>query len=297
MITLSNGHKLERVTGSGAMGYNGRGWAHEQPFRWAGLLDVHLFTHKVKTITLPPRKGNFRWWKPWDCIRPIWRDGRIVGMLNAYGLTNLGLDWFLDWIIPFIKDTSIPLIASIFSDGEDSARELGIMASKLGKLPFVAIEFNTSCPNAGHGVQKNVEQIKKGVNAIEKNCDLPIGLKVSVAQDVEAVLYEVASKIQYLDINSVPWNFAFPDRISPLAKFGGGGFSGEIAKPFTWKLARKLKGITTVPVTVPSMWNSTDATTMKAEGFEIFSYGSVFMPYPWYPTLDVRRDKKRIGAN
>ena len=92
MITLSNGCKLLYLTASGAMGYNGRGWLHEQLFRLLGLLDVRLFIHRAKTITLPPREGNFRWYKPWDCVRPIWADGRIVGTVNAYGLTNPGLD-------------------------------------------------------------------------------------------------------------------------------------------------------------------------------------------------------------
>ena len=295
MITLSNGFRFEYVTASGAMGYHGRGWLHEQLFRWLGLLDIRLFTHRVKTITLSPRKGNFRWYKPWDCVRPVWSNGKIVETVNAYGLTNRGLDWYLKWVEPFAWDESISLIASVFSDSEDSARELGIMASRLGKLPFVAIEYNTSCPNTKHGMQKNVGTIVRGVNTIEKNCDLPIGLKVSVAQDVEAIVCEVSGKIQYLDINSVPWSAIFPDHASPLAKFGGGGVSGKVAQPFTWALARKLKGITNVPVIVPSIWDYADIPRLRAEGFKAFSFGAVCLVKSWFPTSCVRKELREKG--
>jgi dihydroorotate dehydrogenase len=289
MIALSNGYSFEYATASGAMGYNGKGWIQEQPFRWLGLLDTSLFTHRMKTITLAPRKGNFRWWKPWDCVKPILDDWKIVGTVNAYGLSNKGLDWFLNWIAPFIKDRSTPLIASIFSDSEDSTRELGIMASKLGKLPFIAIEFNTSCPNTRHGVQKNIEQISKGVEAIEQNCNLPIGLKISVAQNVEDIIGAVAGKIQYLDINSVPWKFVFPFQKSPLAKFGGGGVSGKVAQPFTWALTEKLAKITSVPVIGPSVWDFQDIKKLRALGAKAISFGSVFLCHPSRPTSFIKK--------
>jgi dihydroorotate dehydrogenase (NAD+) catalytic subunit len=292
MITLSNGCKLLYLTASGAMGYNGRGWLHEQLFRLLGLLDVRLFIHRAKTITLPPREGNFRWYKPWDCVRPIWADGRIVGTVNAYGLTNPGLDWFLSFIAPYLRDKSIPLIASIFSDSKDSPKELGIMASRLGKLGFVAIEYNTSCPNTGHGVEKNVETVVKGVDAIEQNCDLPIGLKLSVAQDVDSIVCEVKHKVQYLDINSVPWHMIFPGIKSPLEKFGGGGVSGKIAQRLTWALGKRLKSISDVPVIWPSIWDDKDVAIAREMGADAESYGSVCLCKPQFPTSSVRRDRK-----
>lgn len=292
MITLSNGHSFKYATGSGAMGPNGRGYKHEQPLRLSGLLDLHLFTHRLKTITLPPRKGNYRWWKPWDCIRPIWENGKIVGTMNAFGLTNPGFEWFLPWITPYARDTSIPLIVSIFSDAENSAEELGHMALKIerSRLPFVAIEFNTSCPNTGHGVEKNVETIVRGVRAIRRNCDLPLGLKVAVGQDYETILKEVEGEIQYLDINSVQWRIIFPDRISPLAKYGGGGVSGKIAQPYTWNLVENLVSITSVPVIGPGMWKYGDLAQVRTLGAKAVSFASVFTFFPWRPTLYVRRD-------
>lgn len=293
MMMLSNGHSFEYMTASGAMAYDGKGWPQEKLLRFFGLIDIFLFTHVMKTITLLPRKGNFRWWKPWETVKPIWRGLKIVGTVNAFGLTNPGLDWFLQKVAPRICYT-IPLVASVFSDSEDSPKELGITASKLGKFPFVGIEYNTSCPNAKHGIQKNVEKIAEGVDAIEQNCDLPRILKVSVAQDVEAIITAVKKKIQAISINSVPWNMIFPGRESPLAKFGGGGVSGKIAQPITWALAEELQSITDVPIIVPSMWDYKDIGNRRAKGFKAFSFGSVFLCKPWVPTYYVRKDQKEI---
>jgi len=106
MITLSNGYKFEFMTAS-AMGYNGEGWPHEQPLRLLGLLDVHLFTHEMKSITWLKREGNFRWWKPGDCIKLIWENGKIVGVANAYGLSNPGFGWWVKNIGPKIDQSKI----------------------------------------------------------------------------------------------------------------------------------------------------------------------------------------------
>lgn len=88
MIKLSNGRKLEFLVSSGALGYDGKGWPWEWPLRWAGLLRPEEFTAVTKTLTLEPRKGNLRWYKPWDVLRPL-GNGNWV---NAIGLTNPGLD-------------------------------------------------------------------------------------------------------------------------------------------------------------------------------------------------------------
>ena len=75
VIALSNGERIEFLTGSGALGFDGRGWWWEYPLRWAGLLNPHEFTMGVKTLTLRPRVGNLRWSAPWQPNRLVraWR--------------------------------------------------------------------------------------------------------------------------------------------------------------------------------------------------------------------------------
>ena len=82
----------------------------------------------------------------------------------------------------------------------------------------------------------------------------------------------------------------FPDWKSPLAKFGGGGVSGKIVQRHTWQFAEVLQSITDVPVIAPSVWDFEDIQKLRAIGFPAFSFGSVFLPFPWRPTRFVKRD-------
>jgi len=40
--------------------------------------------------------------------------------------------------------------------------------------------------------------------------------------------------VEAISINSVPWRVVYPDRESPLTRFGGGGVSGKNAQPCAW---------------------------------------------------------------
>ena len=117
MITLSNGFSFEYVTASGALGYDGRGWPWEWPLRWLGLIDPSFFLNVMKTVTLPPRKGNLRWWKPWDCIRLM-----PHGAVNAVGLTNPGPDWLAEKIGPKVNSKKIPLVGELQEMTDDACK-------------------------------------------------------------------------------------------------------------------------------------------------------------------------------
>ena len=71
MIELNNGHKMDFVVASGALGFDGRGWWFEQPWRWLGILRPQEFTIITKTLTRFRREGNLKMWHPWTCVRPV----------------------------------------------------------------------------------------------------------------------------------------------------------------------------------------------------------------------------------
>jgi len=286
MITLSNGHSFEYMTASGALGFDGKGWPWEKPLRWIGLLDPSLFTNVIKTLTIEPRKGNLKWYWPLGCIKPM-----LGGTINAVGLTNLGIDWWIDKIGLKFDPSRISLVGSIL--GEPG--ELAIMAGMLNLFDLVGLEVNASCPNTQDDILENVEKVVEGCRAAKKKSRHPILLKLSVVHDIEKIVPAVQDWVEAFSINSVPWNIVFPGKKSPLAKFGGGGVSGKIAQPFTWLFAEKLKSMTNVPVIAPSVWNFEDLAKLRQKGFKAFSFGSVFLCHPWRPTLYVRKDLKRIG--
>jgi dihydroorotate dehydrogenase len=287
MIKLSNGLDFEYITASGAMGSDGYGWPAEKVLRLFGIVDIHLFVHIMKTITLHPKIGNFRWWKPWDIVRFIWKDGKIVGTVNAFGLGNRGYNWWHKNVGLKVDSSKVKLIGSIYGEPE----ELEEMARRMNDVDIVGLEINVGCPNLADDILFNTGRVIKSVIAVKKISRHPILLKGSVTHDFQTILSEIDGMVEALDINSVPWHMIFPDHKSPLKKFGGGGVSGKIAQPFTWRLAEELRGLTDIPVIFPSLWDSDDLRTMRIRGFPAGSFGSVHLPFPWRPTSFVRKEQ------
>ena len=93
----------------------------------------------VKGTTLEPRQGN-------DYPRMVETPS---GMLNAVGLQNKGIDYFIENIYPRLTKYTSEIIVNISgSSVEDYAK----VAEKLNVLPRInAIEVNISCPNVKTG--------------------------------------------------------------------------------------------------------------------------------------------------
>ncbi len=284
MIQLSNGHRFEYMAASGALAFDGKGWPWEWPLWKIGLLDPSLFTVVIKTLTYRPRKGNLSWYNPFRCIRFLHQ-----GTVNAVGLTNPGIKWWCWKIGPTVNRKGIPLVGSILSDRID---ELLVMADMLNDFDLVALEINASCPNTEGDLLENTQKIIEGCRAVKKRSRFPIILKLSVVHNIGSILPGVEGIVEAISINSVPWRVIFPDRKSPLAHFGGGGVSGKIVQPHTWDFAEKLESFASIPVIWPSVWDFSDIVELRQKKVKAISFGSIFLRYPWRPTLFVRRDKK-----
>lgn len=283
MITFSNGHTFEYMTASGALGYDGKGWPWERPLDWLDFLEPELFTSVSKTLTFYPKKGNLRCYNPLRCIRLI-----HGGVVNAVGLSNPGIDWWCKTIGPSVNSAKIPLVVSLF--GEPA--ELVEMVKMLECFDIVGIEINASCPNTQTDILHNNEKIIASCQAVKQASSLPILLKVSVSHDIETIVKETRNEVESYAINSVPWEILFPNQKSPLMHFGGGGVSGKAAQLTTWDLVKKLATLTAVPVIGPSIWEFDDIQKVRDLGAQAISFGSIFLRYPWRPTLFVRKEKK-----
>lgn len=270
MIRLSNGHELEYVASSGALGYDGNGWAWEQPFKWVGLLDTSKFTPTTKTLTYLPRKGNFNPYNPLGTIRFI-----RGGVVNAIGLTNPGL---FDWINKYGHGKQI---VSIHPENESEA---WVMASAISnRTNAIAIELNVSCPNVGCADNHQVISLCKSVCGETKR---PVILKLSVTHDYKDIIPEVEGlrRLEAISINSVPWDVVFPGKKSPLAKYGGGAVSGKAAQKYTWEMVKGLTKITNIPVIGPSVWEKGDIEKLYELGAQAIGFGSIFLRKPWLTT-------------
>ncbi len=285
MITLSSGHKFEYMAASGALAFDGKGWPWERPLHWIGLLDPSLFTIVIKTLTRQPRKGNLRWYNPLRCIRFL-----PQGAVNAVGLTNPGIEWWCRAIGPTVDQKKLKLVGSILTDGNND--ELAKMAEMLNAYDLVGLEVNASCPNTDSQMLGNVDQVIEGLKKVKEKTRFPLIVKLSVVHDIERLVPRLEGLVEAISINTVPWSRMFPDKVSPLARFGGGGVSGKLAQDYTWDLVKKLSSLTTIPVIGPGVWEFEDLAKLRGHGAKAISFGSIFMRYPWRPTLYVRHDKK-----
>lgn len=284
MIAFFNGHSFEFMVASGALAFDGRGWPWEWPLRWTGLLRPELFTVVTKTLTRHPRRGNLRWSHPWSVVKKI----NPPGILNAVGLTNKGIDWWLREIAPRIPE-NYKIIVSIEADEE---KEMLEMIRMLEGQRIVGIELNLSCPNTASSDGKTTEKILSLCLAAEKTTSFPLIAKLSFAHDYLTIAKNL-KMTQAIAINSIPWSALFPNRTSPLERFGGGGISGKLIQPYSWKMLREIASSSKIPVIGPSVWDYEDIQKIFDLGARAVSFGSVFLCHPWRPTLFVRRRRKR----
>ena len=271
------------MTASGALAFDGRGWPWEWPLRWTGFLDPTLFTIVTKTLTRHPRPGNLRWSHPWSVVRSV----GSLGIVNAIGLTNKGIDWWLKEVAPQLNP-AYKIIVSIEADDENETLE---MIDLLKGQNILGIELNLSCPNSSTKDNHTTEKIISLCQKAAQHSSFPLIAKLSVTHDYVTVAKQLAnnSRIEALSINSVPWKVFFHEWPSPLAQYGGGGLSGKLVQPFTWKMVEDISKNSKIPVIGPSVWNYEDIHKVTNHGAKAVSFGSVFVKYPWRPTLFVNR--------
>ena len=119
------------MTASGTFGYGEE---------FADFIDLNrLGGIIVKGTTLHHREGN-----PYPRMAET-----PSGMLNAVGLQNKGVDYFIEHIYPRIKDLDTRVIVNVSGSCIDDYVAVCEKLSPLDKV--AAVEINISCPNVKQG--------------------------------------------------------------------------------------------------------------------------------------------------
>ena len=289
MIHLGN-YSFRYAVAAGALGWNGAGYFWERPLRWLGLIDPHKFLVISKTLTLQPRAGHYRWWKPWQTVRLI--EG---GAVNAMGLPNPGLEgWFnryFDWTVR----QDINLALSIAPNDVHEAHEMAwtIRASNFYRN-IRAIEVNCSCPNLGHA--PTVEQILAIVREVAEVYP-PVIVKLGHQQPYLTICKELDGQVAAFDlINTVPWN-NLSMQPSPLAKHGHeGGVSG---RQIGWHAYNAMARVQDAGVKTPILSGggimSYEDAAIRLRRADAISFGTLFLRAPWRPLQIIRRLEDEKG--
>jgi len=190
-----------------------------------------------KTVTDQPRAGN--------------PTPRIVetasGMLNAIGLDNDGLDYFLANHLPWLRTVGTSIFVNIAGEDIDQFVE---MAAKVGREPGVAaLELNVSCPNVSHGLDLGVDPtlIRSLVERVRYVCPHPIVAKltpnvtdiVGTARAAYEGGADAVSLVNTFKGMAVNWR-----KRKPILANDIGGLSGPAIKPLAlrmvWDVSRAL---------------------------------------------------------
>lgn len=309
MIKL-NGYEIEFMLASGSCGFDGRGywWKFwEKILAGLGLIDLNLFTTVLKSISVKPHRGNRPLYRVVKFIsengqvvsslRALIQSKSIAGAINAIGLDNPGFDYWLNKIYPEILRNNLKVVFSAVMIGQGKEDEFLEMISRLNELEnIIAVEFNPSCSNISPHLLSDPEKVVALTSSIFQISKHPLILKLGYSQDYCGIAKRTEKFIKAISINSVPWLMVFPVKISPLARYGGGGVSGKKAQFCTWQMIKDLKVATSCPIIAPSVWDYEDIEKVYEMGASAISFGSVGLLYAWRPTQFVRQWMKKKGG-
>ena len=232
-VNIGGGLELRNpvMTASGTFGYG---------TEFAPFIDLsRLGAYIVKGTTLNHREGN-----PYP---------RMVetpsGMLNAVGLQNKGVDYFIHHIYPEIRHNGSRLIVNVSGARTEDYVET---ARRLATLDDVAaIEVNISCPNVKEGGMafgttcEGAAEVTKAVRAVYRK---PLIVKLSpnvtsIADIARAVEAEGADSVSL--INTLLGMAIDVERRRPCLSTVTGGLSGPAVRPIAvrmvWQVAKAVK--------------------------------------------------------
>ncbi len=194
-----------------------------------------------KTITQNPRPGN----APWRTVETS------AGLLNAIGLDNDGIDYFLANHWPYLKATGATIIVSIAGKSlEDFVR----LAERLNEAQGLeAVELNVSCPNVSGGVDfgTDAKLCYEVVSNVRKVLDCAIITKltpnvtriVDIARAAKDAGTDAVTCINTVLGMAIDWR-----KRKPMLANVVGGLSGPAIKPIALRCVYQVASQVGVPV-------------------------------------------------
>lgn len=238
----------------------------------------------TKSITAEPREGNATW-------RVIESD---VGMLNAIGLANIGMEAFGEQSVPRIASMPCAVVVSIAGSAiEDYVRVATRLAG--GGQEVRAIELNVSCPNVHGGTQFGADpvalsELVKAVRAAASNMTLLVKLSPITIGTPHSMVDLARSAIDAgADVltlaNTLPAMAIDVEKRTPRLANITGGLSGPAVHPVTLKLVydvyrqvAKDAGVPLVGVGGVSTWR--DAAEFVLAGASAVQIGTALFAHP-----------------
>lgn len=222
------------MTASGTFGYG---------LEYEDLMDIsRLGAIIVKGTTAEPRQGN-----PYPRMAET-----PAGMLNAVGLQNRGVDYFVDKIYPAIRSIDTAMIVNVGGSTVETYVECAEKIAALDDIP--AIELNISCPNVkqgGMGFGLCATSAAEVVRAVRRVYPRTLIVKLSpnvtdITEIARAVEAEGADAVSL--INTLLGMAVDAERRKPILSTVTGGLSGPCVKPIALRMVWQTAKAVRIPV-------------------------------------------------
>ena len=223
----------------------------------------------VKGTTLNHREGN-----PYPRMAET-----PSGMLNAVGLQNKGIDYFIETIYPRIKDIDTNIIVNVSGSTIEDYCAVAEKVNALENIP--AIELNVSCPNVKKGGMAfgvtcaGIEQV---VTAVRKVYDKHLMVKLSpnVTNIAELAMSAEASGADSVSLINTMLGMAIDaETRRPKLSTITGGLSGACVKPVALRMVWQVSKAVKIPVIgLGGISSATDAIEFMLAGASAIEIGT-----------------------
>lgn len=249
------------LTASGTFGYGEE---------FADFVDLNrLGGFIIKGTTINHREGN-----PYPRMAET-----PSGMLNAVGLQNKGVDYFIDNIYPRIKDVDSHVIVNVSGATID---DYVAVCEKLAPLDKInAIEVNISCPNVKQGGMAfgttcdGAAQVARAVRkAFPKTVIIKLSPNVTdITEIARAVEAEGADAVSL--INTLLGMAIDVERQRPYLSTITGGLSGPAVRPVAVRMVWQVSKAVQIPVVgLGGIMNGRDAIEFMLAGARAIQVGT-----------------------
>jgi dihydroorotate dehydrogenase (NAD+) catalytic subunit len=222
------------LTASGTFGYGEE---------FADFVDLdRLGGFIVKGTTLAPREGN-----PYPRMAET-----PSGMLNAVGLQNKGVDYFIEHIYPRLRGYRSEVIVNVSGACVDDYAEVCRRLADLDEIH--AVEVNISCPNVKHGGMAfgtTTAGASEVVSAVRKAWPRHLMVKLSpnVTDITEIARAAEASGADSLSLINTMLGMAVDvERRRPMLSTVTGGLSGPAVKPVAVRMVWQTAKAVNIPI-------------------------------------------------
>ncbi len=230
---------------------------------------------------------------PWDG-NPVPRIAETYGgMINAVGLQNPGVDYYIEHELPFARQFDTKIIANVAGH---SITEYCSVVERLNETDVDMLEVNISCPNVkegGIGFGTSCDMASKVTREVKRLTNKPIIIKLtpnvtdiaSIAQSVEAEGADAVSLINTLLGMRIDVH-----RKRPVIANKMGGFSGPAVKPVAVRMVYQVRRAVNIPIIgLGGIMTGEDVVEFLMAGADAISVGTAAFANPTAP-IDIKRE-------